>query len=105
VSERPSEGVRALLHVHPPELEDHQCHALRRCRPAAGRHRKLSDGGEEGRCGWLKDRFGLSWQIVPTVLPKLLDDPDAAKSQRVMQAMMGMKKIQIDELEQAAAAA
>ena len=102
MSKRPSEGVRALLHVHPPELEDHQCHALRRCRPAAGRHRKLSDGGEEGRCGWLKDRFGLSWQIV---LPKLLDDPDAAKSQRVMQAMMGMKKIQIDELEQAAGAA
>ena len=66
---------------------------------------KLSEGGEEGPCGWLKDRFGLSWQIVPTVLPKLLADPDAAKSQRVMQAMLGMKKIQIDELEQAAAAA
>jgi predicted 3-demethylubiquinone-9 3-methyltransferase (glyoxalase superfamily) len=66
---------------------------------------KLSDGGEEGPCGWLKDRFGVSWQIVPTVLPKLLDDPDAAKSQRVMRAMMRMKKIQIDELEQAAAAA
>ena len=66
---------------------------------------KLSDGGEQGPCGWLKDRFGVSWQIVPTVLPKLLADPDAAKSQRVMQAMMGMKKIQIDELEQAAAAA
>jgi predicted 3-demethylubiquinone-9 3-methyltransferase (glyoxalase superfamily) len=66
---------------------------------------KLSDGGEQGPCGWLKDRFGLSWQIVPTVLPQLLADPDAAKSQRVMQAMLGMKKIQIDELEQAAAAA
>src|SRR5207249_11553750 len=66
---------------------------------------KLSDGGEQGPCGWLKDRFGVSWQIVPTVLPKLLADPDAAKSQRVMQAMLGMKKIQIDELEQAAAAA
>ena len=66
---------------------------------------ELSDGGEQGPCGWLKDRFGLSWQVVPTVLPKLLDDPDAAKSQRVMQAMMGMKKIQIDELEEAAAAA
>jgi predicted 3-demethylubiquinone-9 3-methyltransferase (glyoxalase superfamily) len=66
---------------------------------------KLSDGGEEGPCGWLKDRFGLSWQIVPTVLPQLLADPDAAKSQRVMQAMLGMNKIQIDELEQAAAAA
>ena len=66
---------------------------------------KLSDGGEQGPCGWLKDRFGVSWQIVPTVLPKLLADPDTAKSQRVMQAMLGMKKIQIDELEQAAAAA
>ena len=65
---------------------------------------KLSDGGEEGPCGWLKDRFGLSWQIVPTVLPKLLADPDAAKAQRVMQAMLGMKKIQVEELEQAAAA-
>jgi predicted 3-demethylubiquinone-9 3-methyltransferase (glyoxalase superfamily) len=65
---------------------------------------KLSDGGEEGLCGWLKDRFGLSWQVVPTVLPKLLADLDVAKSQRVMQAMLGMRKIQIDELEQAAAA-
>ena len=65
----------------------------------------FSDGGEEGPCGWLKDRFGLSWQIVPKVLPELLADPDAAKSQRVMQAMLGMRKIQIDELEQAAAAA
>jgi len=66
---------------------------------------KLADGGEQGPCGWLKDRFGLSWQVVPTVLPELLADPDAAKSQRVMQAMLGMSKIQIDELEQAAAAA
>ena len=66
---------------------------------------KLSDGGEQGPCGWLKDRFGVSWQIVPTVLPKLLADPDAAKSQRVMQAMLGMKKIEIEGLEQAAKAA
>src|SRR5438093_7938039 len=66
---------------------------------------KLSDGGEQGPCGWLKDRFGLSWQIVPTVLPELLGDPDAAKSQRVMQAMLGMKKIEIAGLEQAAKAA
>jgi predicted 3-demethylubiquinone-9 3-methyltransferase (glyoxalase superfamily) len=64
----------------------------------------LSDGGQEGPCGWLKDRFGLSWQIVPRVLPQLLADPDRAKSQRVMQAMLRMKKIQIGELEQAAAA-
>jgi predicted 3-demethylubiquinone-9 3-methyltransferase (glyoxalase superfamily) len=63
----------------------------------------LSEGGEEGPCGWLKDRFGLSWQIVPTALPKLLGDPDREKSQRVMAAMLKMKKIEIDALEQAAA--
>jgi predicted 3-demethylubiquinone-9 3-methyltransferase (glyoxalase superfamily) len=66
--------------------------------------RKLSEGGEEGPCGWLKDRFGVSWQIVPTALPKLLEDPDAERAQRVMQAMLGMKKIEIAELERAAAA-
>jgi predicted 3-demethylubiquinone-9 3-methyltransferase (glyoxalase superfamily) len=65
---------------------------------------KLSEGGEEGPCGWLKDRFGLSWQIVPTALPRLLGDPDREKAQRVMAAMLKMRKIEIDELEQAAAA-
>ena len=64
---------------------------------------KLSAGGEEGPCGWLKDRYGLSWQIVPTVLPELLNDPDVEKAQRVMGAMLKMKKIEIDELERAAA--
>jgi predicted 3-demethylubiquinone-9 3-methyltransferase (glyoxalase superfamily) len=64
----------------------------------------LSEGGEEGPCGWLKDRFGLSWQIVPTRLPELLGDPDTEKAQRVMQAMLQMKKIEIDGLERAAAA-
>jgi predicted 3-demethylubiquinone-9 3-methyltransferase (glyoxalase superfamily) len=63
----------------------------------------LSEGGEEGPCGWLKDKFGVSWQIVPTVLPELLADPDREKAQRVMQAMLAMKKIEIDALEQAAA--
>jgi predicted 3-demethylubiquinone-9 3-methyltransferase (glyoxalase superfamily) len=58
-------------------------------------------GGEEGPCGWLKDKFGLSWQIIPTALPKLLGDPDPKKSQRVMSAMMGMKKIEIAGLQQA----
>ena len=67
--------------------------------------RTLSDGGEEGPCGWLKDRFGVSWQIVPTVLPELLADPDQEKAQRVMAAMLQMRKIEIDKLEQAAAAA
>jgi predicted 3-demethylubiquinone-9 3-methyltransferase (glyoxalase superfamily) len=66
---------------------------------------KLSEGGEEGPCGWLKDRFGLSWQIIPTALPRLLGDPDAEKSQRVMQAMLSMGKIEIEGLERAAAAA
>jgi predicted 3-demethylubiquinone-9 3-methyltransferase (glyoxalase superfamily) len=66
---------------------------------------KLTEGGEEGPCGWLKDKYGLSWQIVPTRLLELLRDPDKEKSQRVTQAMLKMKKIQIDELEEAAAAA
>ena len=66
---------------------------------------KLSEGGEEGPCGWLKDRFGLSWQIVPTALPRLLADRDREKSQRVMAAMLEMKKIEIEDLERAAAAA
>jgi len=66
---------------------------------------KLSEGGKEGPCGWLKDRYGLSWQIIPTALPKLLGDPDAEKAQRVMAAMLEMKKIEIDALERAAAQA
>ena len=66
---------------------------------------KLSEGGQEGPCGWLKDRFGVSWQIVPTRLVELLGDPDKEKAQRVMQAMLSMGKIEIDELERAAAAA
>ncbi|MDQ3292152.1 MAG: VOC family protein [Bacteroidota bacterium] len=63
---------------------------------------KLSEGGEEGRCGWLKDKFGLSWQIVPPILPELLHDKDPEKANRVMQAMMKMKKISIPELKAAA---
>jgi predicted 3-demethylubiquinone-9 3-methyltransferase (glyoxalase superfamily) len=66
---------------------------------------KLSEGGEEGPCGWLKDKFGLSWQVVPQALYDLLSDPDQEKSQRVMNAMLQMKKIEIDGLERAAAAA
>jgi predicted 3-demethylubiquinone-9 3-methyltransferase (glyoxalase superfamily) len=62
---------------------------------------KLSAGGIEVQCGWLKDRFGLAWQIVPVVLPKLLSDPDPEKSQRVMKAMFGMKKLDIRALQQA----
>ena len=64
---------------------------------------KLSDGGEEGPCGWLKDRFGVSWQVVPKALPELLGSSDPETSQRVMRAMLQMGKIEIDELERAAA--
>jgi predicted 3-demethylubiquinone-9 3-methyltransferase (glyoxalase superfamily) len=66
---------------------------------------KLSEGGQEGPCGWLEDRFGLSWQIVPIRLPELLQDPDREKSQRVMAAMLEMGKIDVEALERAAAAA
>jgi len=66
---------------------------------------KLSEGGEEGPCGWLKDKFGLSWQIIPEALPRLLGDPDPEKAQRVMAAMLEMGKIEVGDLEKAAAAA
>ena len=62
---------------------------------------KLSAGGEEGPCGWLKDKYGLSWQVVPTVLSELLSDADRAKANRVMQAMLKMKKIVIEDLQKA----
>jgi predicted 3-demethylubiquinone-9 3-methyltransferase (glyoxalase superfamily) len=62
---------------------------------------KLSAGGEKQRCGWLKDKFGVSWQVIPTALGRLLRDKDATKSQRVMQAMMQMGKIDIAGLEDA----
>jgi predicted 3-demethylubiquinone-9 3-methyltransferase (glyoxalase superfamily) len=66
---------------------------------------KLGDDGEHGPCGWLKDRFGLSWQVVPTALPRLLSDSDREKAQRVMACMLQMSKLEIAELEAAAAAA
>ncbi len=61
-----------------------------------------ADGGKEVQCGWLKDKYGLSWQVVPTILPELLSDKDAAKSQRVMEAMLQMVKLDIKKLKQAA---
>jgi predicted 3-demethylubiquinone-9 3-methyltransferase (glyoxalase superfamily) len=63
---------------------------------------KLSEGGQKSQCGWLKDKYGLSWQIVPTALGRLVSNPDPEKSKRVMQAMMKMTKIDIGELERAA---
>jgi len=62
---------------------------------------KLSAGGEEGPCGWLKDRFGVSWQIIPTALGEMLSDPNPSKAQRVMEAMLKMKKIELPVLQQA----
>lgn len=60
-----------------------------------------ADGGEESQCGWLKDRFGLSWQIIPTRLMELMQDEDREAAGRVMKSMLGMRKIEIDELEKA----
>jgi predicted 3-demethylubiquinone-9 3-methyltransferase (glyoxalase superfamily) len=98
---------------------------IRRPRPGAGPHPKFNEavsffvgcetqqeiddlwtkmpanGGEPGRCGWLKDKFGLSWQIVPNSLGRLLSDPDAAKSGRAMNAMMHMNKLDIRTLQDA----
>jgi predicted 3-demethylubiquinone-9 3-methyltransferase (glyoxalase superfamily) len=62
---------------------------------------KLSTGGQKSRCGWLKDKYGLSWQVIPTILVELLQDKDPAKSSRVMQAMLQMDKIDIETLRRA----
>ena len=62
----------------------------------------LTEDGEQSQCGWLKDRYGLSWQVVPTAMPALLGDPDPGRSQRAMQAMLGMRKLDIAALQRAA---
>ncbi len=62
---------------------------------------KLTEGGEEGQCGWLKDKFGLSWQIIPSNLGELLGNPDPEKARRAMEAMLKMKKLDIETLTQA----
>ncbi len=63
---------------------------------------RLSEGGEPGPCGWLKDRFGVSWQVVPTVLLEMIEDPDPGRAQRAFQAMLSMGKIDIAEVQRAA---
>ena len=63
---------------------------------------RLSDGGQEGPCGWLKDRYGLSWQVVPAGMAELFDDPDPGRAQRAMQAMLQMSKLDLAELRRAA---
>lgn len=62
----------------------------------------LSEGGEQGQCGWLKDRYGLSWQVVPKQMGEVLGDPDPARAQRAMQAMLGMRKLDLAALRAAA---
>jgi predicted 3-demethylubiquinone-9 3-methyltransferase (glyoxalase superfamily) len=62
---------------------------------------KLSEGGQEVECGWVKDKYGLSWQIVPTILAKMMSDPDPARAQRVLQAVLSMKKLDIKVLKKA----
>jgi len=63
---------------------------------------KLSEGGEEGPCGWLKDRFGLSWQVIPTGMDELFADPDKSRAERAMKAMLGMRKLDVAALQAAA---
>ncbi len=63
---------------------------------------KLLEGGEESQCGWLKDRFGLSWQVVPTGMEELFADPDPKRAERAMRAMLGMRKLEIAALQRAA---
>jgi len=63
---------------------------------------RLSEGGEEGQCGWLKDRYGLSWQVVPAGMEELFTDPDPGRAQRAMQAMFGMRKLDVAALRSAA---
>jgi predicted 3-demethylubiquinone-9 3-methyltransferase (glyoxalase superfamily) len=63
---------------------------------------RLSEGGSEGPCGWLKDRYGLSWQVVPTGMDELFADPDPKRAERAMQAMLGMGKLDVEALRRAA---
>ena len=62
---------------------------------------KLTEGGQEGPCGWLKDKYGLSWQVVPSVIPKMMTDPDGEKTDRVMNAFLKMKKLDLEKITRA----
>lgn len=86
-----NEAVSFFISVKTQEEVDHYWQAL------------TADGGAESMCGWLKDKFGVSWQVIPEALPRLMGDPDRAKAQRVMDAILKMKKIVIADLEAAAA--
>lgn len=85
-----NEAISMFVDCKSQEEVDHYWNAL------------TADGGQESRCGWLKDKFGMSWQIIPTALGNYLRETDRAKSGRVMQAMMGMNKIIIADLDKAA---
>jgi predicted 3-demethylubiquinone-9 3-methyltransferase (glyoxalase superfamily) len=88
-----TEAISLFVHCGSQEEVDHFWNGL------------LADGGEESQCGWLKDRYGLSWQIIPDRLMELIGDPDPGRSQRAMAAMLKMVKIDVAELERAADAA
>lgn len=86
-----AEGISLFVHCETQEEVDNYWEKL------------TADGGQPGPCGWLKDKFGVSWQIIPAALGRLLQDPNPAKAQRTMQAMLKMSKIDVATLEQAAA--
>ena len=85
-----NEAVSFMIHCKDQEEADHYWYKL------------TADGGQESQCGWLKDKFGVSWQVTPRRLLELLRDPDRAKADRAMQAMLKMKRIDVAELERAA---
>ena len=88
-----NEAISFMIHCENQEEVDHYWDRL------------TADGGEESMCGWLKDKYGLSWQVIPKALPRYLTDPDRAKADRVAQAMLKMRKIDVAALDRAAAAA
>jgi predicted 3-demethylubiquinone-9 3-methyltransferase (glyoxalase superfamily) len=103
------EGIEFMALNGGPEFKPNEAHSLHvDCKDQAEVDelwtKLTADGGEESQCGWLKDKFGVSWQIVPRRLTELLNDSDAAKSKRVMDAMLQMQKIDVSTLERAYAA-